>query len=367
MTTPHDDRDGAELIHGLDHRSLLRWMIEAGLPVDPTESLGVELLMGGRSNVTYRIHQGDASWVVRRPPFGHVMPSAHDMAREFRVISGMAAAGVPVPTPLALCEDTSVIGATFQVMEFVSGRVMSSADDVADLTPAQAGSLSQELITVLADIHSVDAGAVGLEGLGKPEGFLPRQARRWRQQWELSKTRELPELESLADWIDQRVAALPETMPWSVVHGDFRLDNTIVDPDSLRISAVVDWEMSTLGDPLTDLALYLVYWTRPDDGLLREVPLTGSINNSPGFWSREDIANEYANRTGSDLGHLDVCLALSTFKLAVILESIRKRSLSGHQMGTAAQESDVMLTATNALIRLGLAVAEGGGISALSR
>ena len=350
----------------LDRVSLLRWLADQGLPVDPAAPIEAELLARGRSNVTYRIRQGDLDWVVRRQPFGHVMPSAHDMAREHRVISGMYAGGFVVPEPIALCEDPEVIGSVFHVMQFVPGSVMGSAAETASLTPTEARELSLELVGTLARLHAVDAPAVGLGELGRPEGFLIRQAQRWRKQWELSQTRELPLAVELADRLEARVRQIPEGVPWSVVHGDFRLDNTIVDPQSMRVSAVVDWEMSTLGDPLTDLGLLLVYWTRPDDVALKKLPLVGGVTDHEGFPDRRELVDAYVADSGRDVDHLDACIALSCFKLAVILESIRKRILAGAQVGSAAGQADLMGGATDVLLELGVAALERDALDALS-
>lgn len=349
----------------LDRSRLLRWLADQGLPVDPQGPLEAELLARGRSNVTYRVRQGDLDWVVRRQPFGHVMPSAHDMAREHRVISGMHAGGFVVPEPIALCEDPEVIGSVFHVMGFVPGLVMGSASETASLTSDQARELSLELVDTLARLHAVDAPSVGLGDLGRPSGFLVRQAQRWRSQWELSQTREQPLALQLADRLESRVASLPENTPWSVVHGDFRLDNTIVDPKTMQVAAVVDWEMSTLGDPLTDLGLLLVYWTRPDDVALKRLPLVDGVTDHPGFLDRIQLVDAYVDASGRDVDHLDACIALSCFKLAVILESIRKRILAGAQVGSAADQADLMGGATDLLLEMGSAALEGDALEAL--
>ena len=340
-------------------------MARQGLGVDPGSTLGAELLAQGRSNVTYRVWQDSGEWVVRRPPFGHVMPTAHDMTREHAVISGVARAGFPVPRPLALCEDPDVIGAVFHVMEFVRGRTLTSAADTATMSDIEARSLSVEVVDVLTRLHAVDAGAVGLGELGRPTGFLPRQARRWREQWERSKTRDLPAAVTLVDRLDARLARLPDDLPWTIVHGDYRLDNTIVDPGMPRITAVVDWEMATLGDPLADLGLLLVYWTRPDDGALKQLGLIQGVTDASGFLDRQELVDTYVDITGRDVDHLDACIALSCFKLAVILESIRTRILSGAQVGAAAGQAEQMGEATDLLIRVGLDALDGDAIAAL--
>ena len=350
---------------GLDLESLAPWLRERGLVGDG--ALDGVRLSGGLSNVTYLVTQGDTSLVVRRPPLGHVMPTAHDMGREFTVLSGMERGGFRAPRPRAYCDDDSVIGARFLVMEYVPGRILSSDAAAEGLSPDDAGVLSAELMDTLAALHAVDAAAVGLGDFGRPEGFLARQVQRWRQQWELSKTRELPAIDALAAWLDERVATIPLNAPWSVVHGDYRLDNCIIDPVEPRVRAVLDWEMSTLGDPLMDLATILVYWSRPGDALRHEIRFAAFVTDRAGFWERDALVRRYAEVSGRDLGHLDVCIALSGFKLAVIMESIRKRTLAGQQLGADTSLADGMAAATDALAQMGLLVAEGEGVAALSR
>ena len=350
---------------GLDLESLAPWLRERGLVGDG--ALDGVRLSGGLSNVTYLVTQGDTSLVVRRPPLGHVMPTAHDMGREFTVLSGMERGGFRAPRPRAYCDDDSVIGARFLVMEYVPGRILSSDAAAEGLSAADAGVLSAELMDTLAELHAVDAAAVGLGDFGRPEGFLARQVQRWRQQWELSKTRELPAIDALATWLDERVATIPLNAPWSVVHGDYRLDNCIIDPVEPRVRAVLDWEMSTLGDPLMDLATILVYWSRPGDALRHEIRFAAFVTDRDGFWERDALVRRYAEVSGRDLGHLDVCIALSGFKLAVIMESIRKRTLAGQQLGADTSLADGMAAATDALAQMGLLVAEGEGVAALSR
>ena len=213
---------------GLDLDAVGPWLAARGL-VEPGP-LDAIRLAGGLSNVTYLVTQGDRSLVIRRPPLGHVMPTAHDMGREFTVLSGVTKGGFPAPQPLAYCDDDAVIGARFLVMEYVEGRIISSDAAAEGLSVADASALSAELIDVLAALHAIDAREVGLGDLGRPEGFLSRQVTRWAQQWELSKTRDLPAIDQLLVWLQDRVATLPADLPWSIVHGDYRLDNAIVDP-----------------------------------------------------------------------------------------------------------------------------------------
>jgi aminoglycoside phosphotransferase (APT) family kinase protein len=311
---------------GVDLARLAPWFGEH-VPGATGAPLAAELIAGGRSNLTYAVTDGTQTWVLRRPPLGHVVATAHDMAREYRVLRALATSDVPVPRVDALCEDDDVNGAPFYVMERVDGQVLRTARDMAGLTPADARRASHELVDVLARLHSVDYDAVGLADFGRPDGFLARNVARWGKQWQANKTRELPQIDELA----RRLArALPESGPAAIVHGDYRLDNTILAPDDPgRIVAVLDWEMSTLGDPLTDVGLFLAYWA--NDG-----PAVGSsaaIAQVEGFLTREEIVDRYAERSGRSVDHLDFYVVFATYKLAVILEGIHARFLMGKTRG----------------------------------
>src|SRR5580658_2435995 len=234
---------------------------------EPCELTDIQLILGGRSNLTYRLvisaASGDRQLVLRRPPLGHVLPTAHDMSREFRVLSALSGTQVPVAAPVAFCTDAEVIGAPFYVMEYVPGMVLRTKADTAVLTQPQATDLSERLADMLAAIHGVDVAATGLSDLGRGAGYLRRQLDRWQRQWQLSASRDVPGYERL---VDRLTAALPAEGETTLVHGDFRLDNVLVTVDPQpRIAAVVDWEMATLGDPLSDLGLTLVYWTEPGE------------------------------------------------------------------------------------------------------
>ena len=222
------------------------------------QPLTAELIAGGRSNLTYTVGDGTHSWVLRRPPLGHVVATAHDMGREYRVLAALADSDVPVPKVYAFCDDLAVNDAPFYVMDHVDGRILRNPEEMATLTADEAKRCSYTLIDVLARLHSVDYEAVGLGDFGRPDGFLARNVARWGKQWQANKTRDVPAVDELARRLD---AALPESGPAAIVHGDYRLDNTMVAYDDPgRIVAVLDWEMSTLGDPLTDVGLLLVYW-----------------------------------------------------------------------------------------------------------
>lgn len=349
---------------GLRLDAVQEWMARSGVEVDVTAGLTATLLAGGRSNVSYRLEDAAGRrWVLRRPPLGHVLPSAHDMGREYRVLSGLGSVGFPVPGAVAFGDDEDIIGAQFMLMTFVDGPVIDSSAKAAALEdPAD---VSGALIDTLADLHDVDPVDAGLAELGRPDGYLSRQVGRWGRQWELTKTRELPQLNGLHDELTRRIDGLKPSRA-SIVHGDYRLDNVILHPSEPRVRAVVDWEMSTLGDPVMDLAVTLVYWTDPGDGRRAAVPVAQHITDRPGFLSREQVIERYAARSGAPIENLDFCSALACFKLAVIMESILARSLQGQQLGAGADEVDGMRLATEALTDLGHAVLQYGTVAGLS-
>ncbi|MET4638115.1 phosphotransferase family protein [Mycetocola sp. 2940] len=356
----------ATALPGLDPHNLREYLRDS-IPGAGDEPLSAVLLAGGRSNVSYLIEQGSRRLVLRRPPLGNILPSAHDMGREFRLLSGMGRVQFPAPAAVALCEDTAVIGAPFMLMEFVEGEVIATAEEAALLTPAQADAVSSSLVTTLARLHGVDVQAAGLENLGRPEGYLVRQVVRWSDQWQRTKTRELDDMDALSAWLGERVGQVRPDAPWSIVHGDYRIDNVILDPTDHSVRAVLDWEMSTLGDPVSDLAISLVYWSEAADVLRQDIPVSTGVTAGAGFWTRERIVEEYADQTGFDLGHLDTCVALACFKLAVIMESIHKRTRDGQQLGTASTDDGAMGVAATALARLGRSVTDGGEVAALGR
>ena len=289
--------------------------------------LTAELIAGGRSNLTYVIADGSRSWVLRRPPLGHVVVTAHDMGREYRVLAALGPTDVPVPEVLAFGDET-VLGAPFYVMERVEGRILRTREEMATLTPEEARACSTTLVDVLAALHAVDYEAVGLGDFGRPDGFLARNVARWGKQWQANKTRELPALEEVGRRLD---AALPPSGPPAIVHGDYRLDNTMLAPnDPGRIAAVLDWEMSTLGDPLTDVGLLLVYW----GGGAQLASLTAQgVGDVPGFFRRDEVIARYAATSGRDVAHLDFYEVFAMYKLAIIVEGIQARYLMGKTLG----------------------------------
>jgi aminoglycoside phosphotransferase (APT) family kinase protein len=289
-------------------------------------SWGAELISGGLSNITYRLRGSDGTTVIlRRPPLGGVLPSAHDMVREHRVLTALGDTDVPVPRTLALCTDEAVLGRPFYVMSDVAGQVLSTRSDTAALSPGQRAALSEDLISTLATLHAVDFAAAGLSDYGRPEGYTARQIRRWSEQWARSRTRDLPDMDLL---LKRLAADVPEQTSHAVVHGDFRLDNTIVEVP--RVLAVIDWELSTLGDPLADLGLALTYWHDLGDAERELIPVAVGVTAHEGFPTRRRLAERYAELTGRDLSRLPFYLAMGSMKLAVILEGVRARHAGGH-------------------------------------
>ncbi|MBR7832714.1 phosphotransferase family protein [Actinospica durhamensis] len=287
--------------------------------------LTAELIAGGRSNLTYLVRGQGGSWIVRRPPLGHVLATAHDMAREYRVLSALADTSVPVPRPDLLCQDPSVLGAPFYVMRYVEGEVYRSAASAAALGLDRLTTLAGELGRVLARLHTTDPAQVGLADFGHPEGYLERQLRRWSKQLDASRSRELPGIDELRDRL---AAALPPTPRAAIVHGDYRLDNVIFGPDD-RIAAVVDWEMATLGDPLTDIGALLLYW----ELLVTGQGLFGKVPPGAEFPATSALLEPYLAEGGAGLEHLPWYLAFATFKLAVIAEGIHYRFQAGQTVG----------------------------------
>jgi len=317
---------------GVDLERLRPWFA-ANVANADDRPLHAELIAGGRSNLTYVVGDGEHTWVLRRPPLAHVVATAHDMGREYRVLSGLAATAVPVPAVYAFCDDVAVNDAPFYVMERVDGRVLRDTAAMASLAPDDARRCSLELVDVLARLHAVDFDAVGLGDFGRPDGFLARNVARWGKQWAANSTRDVPEIDELARRLE---VALPASGPAAIVHGDYRLDNTMLASDDAgRIVAVLDWEMSTLGDPLTDLGLLLVYWGGAETATVRA---TTPVEAVPGFLTNDEIVARYAEQSGRDLEHLDFYVVFAMYKLAVILEGINARFLMGKTLGEGFSE-----------------------------
>jgi len=293
-----------------------------GLVSGPLEA---RLIEGGWSNLTYFVTDGTSRWVVRRPPLGHVLATAHDMKREHRVISALHPTPVPVPEPVLLCEDGTVLGAPFYVMEYVEGTPYRTAEQIAPLGAERTRAAVLGLVDTLVELHAVDPAAVGLGDFGRPEGFLDRQLRRLGKQLTASRSRELPGIDELHAALGR---ALPESPAPAVVHGDYRLDNVLIGADD-RIRAVLDWEMSTLGDPLTDLGLLAMY---SSDLGMEDSPVS-TTSRAPGHPAPAELIEHYAARSGRDVSALPWYTAFAWFKLAVILEGIHYRYTLGQTVG----------------------------------
>ncbi len=308
---------------GIDAAALEVWF-EANVAAAELP-LRFERIAGGHSNLTYRVTDaGGRSWALRRPPLGKRLGSAHDMVREHRVVSALGATEVPVAPVVGLCEDEEVNGAPFYAMEFVEGPVLRGlAEAEAFRAEADRQAIGGRVADTLVAIHAVDPDAVGLGDLGRKEDYVARQLRRWQGQWESSKTREL----EAVDRVHEKLAArIPAQGAATIVHGDYRLDNMILTASG-EVAAVVDWELCTLGDPLADLGLLMVYWA--DAGEENPIGLGQPANLAPGFPTREELRDRYGERSGRDLSQLDFYIALGYWKLAVIIEGVYARYTAG--------------------------------------
>ena len=342
-------------VPGLSPETLLPWFRENVAQID---ELRGEIIGHGRSNLTYRIHDGDRSWVLRRPPLSHVQATAHDMSREYTILSALAEnTDFPAPKPYALCADEAVNGAQFYVMEYVDGFI--AVDPVATskkFDESQRRKIGEELVEVLVKLHSYVPDEIGLGGFGKPQGYLERQVRRFSEQLEQIRYRETPELDELARRLK---AAIPAERKPGIVHGDYRLDNAILD-DEGHIIAVLDWEMCTLGDSLADVGLLEMYWGGPTSSQLA----IGGTNvvSLPGFPTWQEASAMYAEKSGTNLEGLDFYTVLAHFKLGVILENMYKRFLGG---GTVGAGFEIIGQQAVLLGQRGLAIADKSSIAAL--
>jgi len=311
---------------GIDSDKVSAWMAQniprVRLP------LRFELIAGGRSNLTFCVTDAAGSrYVLRRPPTGHLLPTAHDMAREHRIISALGPAGIPVPPALGLCEDLSVTGAPFYVMGFVDGVIArndTEAERLLDEASRHRGGLA--LIDTLAAIHGVDVDQVGLGDLARREGYIERQLRRWHANYlAANASRGGSPLETLEEVHQRLTRSVPAQESATVVHGDYRLDNCVLAPDGSAVLAVLDWELCTLGDPLADLGQLLAYWPEPGE----RSALGHSATTLAGFPRRNDLVTRYGALTGRDLSHLEFYVAFAFWKLACILEGVYARYVGG--------------------------------------
>ena len=312
---------------GLDLEALAVWFLDHVPGAGP--DLRATLVAGGRSNLTYVVTDGAQEWIVRRPPLGHVLATAHDMRREHRVMSALWDCSVPVPRTYAICVDPAVIGAEFYVMERCPGTPLRWAAELTRLGPERTQAISELLVDTMAALHAVDPRSVRLDDFGNAPGFLGRQVGRWKKQLDASHSRDLPAAERLHGLLERRV---PPDAPGAIIHGDFRLENVLVDGAD-RITAVLDWEMATLGDPLTDLALMLMYHrlSRVVGGLGER--LVSDVSQAPGFLDEDEIVERYLAGSDRDLSRFGFYLGLATLKLAAIIEGIHYRYLQGQTIG----------------------------------
>lgn len=307
--------------------------------------LEFERIAGGRSNLTYAVTDSAGSrWALRRPPLGKALGNAHDMAREHKVVSALAATPVPVPPVAGYCPDDEVNGAPFYVMDFIAGPILRQRPDAEPFSEEDRRAIGERVVDTLVAIHAVEPDDAGLGDLGRKEDYVGRTLRRWHGQWEKSKTREL---ELVTEVHDRLAARVPEQGPATIVHGDYRLDNVILAPSG-EVAAVVDWELCTLGDPLADVGLLLVYWAEEGDDLL---PLFEPATMAPGFPSRSDVKGRYAERSGRDLSLIDFYVALGYWKLAIVLEGVFARYAEG-QYGKGTDEDEGMKTFARTVERL---------------
>ena len=316
-------------IEGIDVDNVTSWF-EANVPgVKPP--LTFELIAGGRSNLTYKVTDSkNDDYVLRRPPTSHVLPTAHDMGREFRIISALEPTPVPVAPSLGFCDDEAVNQRPFYVMGYVEGHILRDAATAEKVLDEQGRKRAgEQLADVLADIHAVDVDAVGLGDLGRREGYIARQLKRWYGQFQQSQKdtdRQVPLVDEMHDYLSERI---PDQGPAAIVHGDYRLDNTMLADDG-SVAAVLDWEICTLGDPLADVGLLMVYWAEAgDDNVLLGLAPTAV----KGFPTRAELRERYAARSGRNIDELDFYVAFGYWKLACILEGVYARYAGGAMGG----------------------------------
>jgi aminoglycoside phosphotransferase (APT) family kinase protein len=326
----------AELTEQAARRQAVGDYLAAQLGSDDWRECRVELISGGKSNLTFFVSSGAGDVVLRRPPLSNRLPTAHDMGREHRVMTALWPTAVPVPKTLALCTDEDVIGAPFYVMDRVAGHIVRDT-----LPEGYAGSEADRLaiafglIDVLADLHAVNPASVGLADYGRPEGYLARQIKRWTMQWDATRAAADEGGEDLDRLAERLAAEVPASPSGPVVHGDYRMDNVLLDPETPgRIAAVLDWELSTLGDPLADLGLFYIYWQDASDaGNEASAGILPTVTTLPGFPTRRELLERYAGRTGTDLSPLPWYVGFACFKLAVVVAGVAARGRAGAMIG----------------------------------
>ena len=316
------------MIDGTDEPAMTAWIEGLGTGVEPP--LTYERVGLGQSNLTYLATDAQgARLVLRRPPMGELLASAHDVAREHRILSALQGEGIPLPRVHGLCEDPRVADVPVLVVSFVEGAVLDERSDAERLTPAARHHVGLSLVDTLAGIHGVDLEGAGLSDLASHKPYAARQLRRWSQQWELSRTMDLPELDALTGRLEE---ATPDHGEIRLVHGDNHLRNVIVDPTTADVRALIDWELSTLGDPLADLGTLLAYWPQEGD----PPSMRFDASTVTGFATRDELVARYASVTGRDVSAVPFWHGLGLWKLAIILEGVRRRQLDDPRNLTAA-------------------------------
>lgn len=317
-------------VEGIDAERVTEWI---GARTTITPPLTFRTIEGGRSNLTYEVNDAEGRrLILRRPPLNSVLESAHDMGREHRIIAALEGSGVPVPPTVGYEPEAEVNGAPFYVMRFVDGVVLrNSTDSETHLDAATRDAAADSLIDVLVRLHELDPDEIGLGDLGRKDDYLARQLKRWKSQLEKGRTRDVPVL----DEVHRRLEAdIPVQGGACVVHGDYKLENVILDPATGEVQAVLDWELTTLGDPLADLGLLLVYWGEAGD----TVGIPGSASAAEGFPTRDEVVRRYADRSGRDVAEIDYYYAFGTWKLACIVEGVYARMAAG-AYGEESQEA----------------------------
>ncbi len=295
----------------------------AGAGLEAPADLTATPVGDGHSNVTYALSTGV---VLRRPPRGPLPPSAHDVLREARLLGALGPTPVRTPEVLAVCADPAVIGAPFYVMEEIHGEVITDTIPAALDAPQERDRIADQLIDALVELHAVDFTQIGLEGFGKPTGYLERQLRRFNGLWEHNRTREIPEFEQAGAWL---AANLPQSPPATIVHGDYRLGNTMLAADApARLIAIFDWEMATIGDPLADVGYMMIHWTQADDSQSAKFNLQ-RVTAQPGFPTRQELVTRYEERSGRSVGSLDWYVTLALWKAVAFMEGNYKRAVTG--------------------------------------
>lgn len=333
------------VVLGIDEPKVTAWLDQNVESL--TGPYSFDLIAGGRSNVTYRgTDSAGTRFVLRRPPLGHVLATAHDMAREHRLITAVGKTPVPVPRTLGLCTDTEVNGAPFYIMAFVEGTVLDSVDKARAMSVEMRRAASFDLIDVLAELHAVDVDAVGLGDLARRDSYIERQLKRWMTQWANSKTREIPEMDILVKKLQD---FMPQQQGATIAHGDYRFGNCLTDVNAGKIVAVLDWELCTLGDPLADLGYIGIGWRDPGQ------PLLGGNDPSgiEGFPYYSELVERYAQRTGRDVSQIDYYRAFSSYRLAVIAEGVYSRYLNG-AMADEMPDLDQMRDSVNLRVEYSL-------------